>query len=59
MDEQCCGTCKDWQPKKAPYVGICKAPIPDCVEVFHKDYAMIASDGTKCPCYQKREASES
>lgn len=58
MSEQRCGTCRWFELRvKERRIGWCNHPIPDCVDA-ETDTCMYSHNGTKCPCYQRKESDE-
>jgi|GEM_PF-6590996 len=63
MINQCCGTCNHYVPETEsdPLPAECLCPLPPwaCDHVSYKagDHFMQPDEGTDCPCYEPREAT--
>ena len=56
-DEKRCGLCRHWKPfQGTKQVGTCTFPVPS--SVTRMDDYMSAIDGTDCPCFERKEASD-
>lgn len=57
-EQKRCGLCKHWEPFEFHQkIGNCCAPIPKCVESDLAKY-MGEIEGTDCPCFERKEASD-
>lgn len=57
LPEVCCGRCKWWDEPGHPQtpVGLCMAQVPDAIIWKEARHKMLATDGTHCPAFARKE----